>query len=103
MKEPHIITASRTRDGRPIYWHGARLWSEDSQGAVVYANKQLAMADVPLARTTEFEACDPYAMLVEIEGGMPKTASLRERIRAGGPTAVLEAMGYVPASAQTEG
>ncbi len=94
MKKPHIITASRTRDGQPIYWHGARIWSEDSAGAVVYATKQLAMADVPLARTTEAEACDPYPMLVTVDAGTPKTASLREQIRAGGASAVLDAMGY---------
>ena len=94
MKKNHIITASRTLDGQPVYWTAAKTWSESDTAARIFANKDEAQSEIEGARKTEHLACDPYLIPVTVESGAVSPLRLKEQIRAAGPQAVLDAMGY---------
>jgi hypothetical protein len=85
----HVITANRLTDGRVVYLDDAGGWTVALNAARFVgtedaANAALAEGQAAVARQ---EVVDPYTVLVVEgqDGWAPR--SLRERIRAFGPTA----------------
>jgi hypothetical protein len=82
----HLVTANRLRDGIPVYrtsdgWSpaiaDARLVSESESKALLAAAE-----DEPKPQTV----VTPYLIEAVAEGGAVRPVTLRERIRATGPT-----------------
>lgn len=82
-----IVTGNRLRDGAVIYFTGAGAWSpaidealtaEDDKAAALLAAAQAGPAPLPAVGSVLIE--------VTREGGHLRPATLRERIRASGPT-----------------
>jgi hypothetical protein len=82
---PKAITAWVSASGRSVYLTKARGWSEDLADAEVFtgpaANDVLAWAAKDQRRVA-----DPYFMQVTAEGKVAGRETLRESIRAAGPT-----------------
>ncbi|NVB43273.1 DUF2849 domain-containing protein [Pseudenhygromyxa sp. WMMC2535] len=85
-----MITGSSTDDGAPIYLRTDGSWTRALvEGAVLEseASRDEALAE---ARQRERAVCDPYVIVVSRDAsGQPGPTSLRERIRAEGPTITL--------------
>lgn len=86
------VTANRLHDGRVVYlaadggwseWLADAAWSdvEDGQAALLARGEEDAAAAVVV---------EPYLFEVAVEGRAPRAASLREAIRAAGPTVRLD-------------
>lgn len=86
-----IVTANRLGDGRVVYRDAEGRWVETVAAAVVLdvaaakAAVEAAGADVAARLIVE-----PYAVDVTVTGGGVVPKSMRERIRAGGPTSGSE-------------
>ncbi len=82
---PKIVTAWNARTGRTIYRTQSGDWSEDITDAVVLVGED---ADNALAEAEKDQtrANDPYVMEAAPEGGVTGRETLRETIRAQGPT-----------------
>ncbi len=82
-----LVTGNRLRDGAVVYFAGAGCWSQAIDEALVVADDQ---ADALLAEAQKGPAPLPTVapVLVEAvkEGGHIRPLSLRERVRASGPT-----------------
>ncbi|HEV8015679.1 MAG TPA: DUF2849 domain-containing protein [Stellaceae bacterium] len=82
-----IVTGNRLRDGAVVYFTGAGAWSPAIDEALVaeddHANALLAEAQVGPA---PLPAIGPVLIEVTRQGDHLRPASLRERIRAAGPT-----------------
>ena len=82
---PKVITAWRSATGRVVYLTKDRDWSEDLRDAEVMtgagANEVLAWAAQDQTRVS-----DPYFMQVTPEGEVAGRETIRETIRARGPT-----------------
>lgn len=82
----YVVTGSATADGGPIYL--------SSEGAWVREVERAETLDEATARARAREAhahaqatvCDPYAIPVSSEGERITPTTLKERIRAKGPT-----------------
>jgi hypothetical protein len=82
----HVVTANALDSGAPVYLRGDADWTVRLAEASALAEPE-AQARLEWARTDERRACDPYLIDVELDGdGRPRATSLRERIRAEGPT-----------------
>jgi hypothetical protein len=86
---PKVITAWVSATGRSVYLTPDRNWSEDLADAEVLtgasANDILAWA----AAQDQKRVADPYFMQVTAEGKIAGRETLRETIRARGPTTNL--------------
>ncbi len=82
---PKVITAWDSRTGRTIYLTAGKTWSPLVSDAAVLtgpgANDLLAWA-----ASDQTNASDPYFMQVSPEGAIAGRETLRETIRAKGPT-----------------
>jgi hypothetical protein len=100
-----IVTANRLVDGVVVFQNALGGWEEDFALAAVYAD--LAARDAALRRAREAAAqsliVDPYAVAVERRAGGYAPTTLRETIRAAGPTVRRDlgkqAAGLAPAAA----
>jgi len=83
-----IVTANRLVDGVVVFQDAARGWAEDFAGAAVNADAAALQAALALAAESvaRSEIVDPYAVEVELRNGHYAPKSLREAIRASGPT-----------------
>ena len=85
---PKVITAWLSATGRVVYLTKDRNWSEDLRDAEVMtgasANDVLAWA-----ATDQTRVADPYFMQVTPEGTVAGRETIRETIRAKGPTTHL--------------
>lgn len=82
---PKAITAWDTRSGRVVYLTADRNWADDIADAMVLSGE----AGVDLlawAAKDQTRATDPYFMQVAPEGGVAGRETIRETIRARGPT-----------------
>jgi len=82
-----LVTANRLRDGVPVYFAGPGCWSTSIEQAALVSeaggDALLATADAgPAPRPV----VAPYLIEAEFAGGHVQPLSLRERIRAFGPT-----------------
>ena len=82
---PKVITAWTSASGRSVYLTKDRGWSEDLGDAEVFtgigANDILAWA-----AKDQTHVADPYFMQVTADGKVTGRETLRETIRATGPT-----------------
>jgi hypothetical protein len=82
---PKVITSWLTESGRVVYLTKDRNWSEELSDAEVFtgagAVEVLAWATQDQTRVT-----DPYFMQVSEQGGVAGRETIRENIRALGPT-----------------
>jgi hypothetical protein len=87
-----IVTANRLGDGAVVYLTRAGDWSERIDEAEVACGKDDAKALLARAETPEqrVRAVGPYLMAVTEETGRPQAASIRERIRALGPSVRID-------------
>jgi hypothetical protein len=85
---PKVITAWVSATGRSVYLTKDRGWSEDLGDAEVFtgagANEVLAWAG-----QDQTHVADPYFMQVTTDGKVAGRETLRETIRARGPTTHL--------------
>lgn len=83
-----VITANRLHDGAVVYLDPAGGWSESVADARVAPDKTQAAALLAEAERPEHatRVVGPYLMDVVVDDGRPRPASLREVIRAQGPT-----------------
>jgi len=79
------VTAWDTVSGRTIYLTATRGWSDDIAEAAVLTGDQ-AEAELAFAAKDEARATDPYFMQVSPDGGVDGRETIRETIRARGPT-----------------
>jgi len=84
-----MITASATDDGAPIYLQASGRWTHKLGGGLPLSDEAERDALLEAARADERTACDPYAIAVERSELGLSAASLKEKIRAGGPTISL--------------
>jgi hypothetical protein len=88
--ESWALTAWRLGDGEVLYRMAPGAWSERFADAAVFSTRDAA--DTALAQAAEDvreqRIVAPYLFAVEAAGGVP--ASVRERIRARGPTTRLD-------------
>lgn len=82
---PKAVTAWDTLSGRTVYLTSARDWSEDVMQAAVLVAPQ-DQEELAFAMGDEGRVTDPYFMQVKAEGGVDGRETLRETIRAQGPT-----------------
>jgi hypothetical protein len=85
-KGPLVVTANRLGDGAVIYMAAAGRWSTRLEEArVAEAVEAEALLD-EAGRDAATRVVGPYLIEVEAGAAGPRVASLRERIRAAGPT-----------------
>ena len=86
-----IVTANRLTDGRVVFRTAAGRWSETLSAAALLeptaATAVLADAAADVAARLIVE---PYAVDVTVGAAGPVPKTVRERIRAGGPTSGSE-------------
>lgn len=82
-----VVTASRLRDGRVVWLADGGAWTEQPRSARVFVGTAI---DAGLAEATGAEQAqlivDAYAVAVTPDADGPWPLSVRERIRAGGPS-----------------
>ena len=82
---PKVITGWDSRSGRVVYLTKDRTWSEELADAEVMTGA--GAADVlAWAATDQTRATDPYFMQVTPDGKVAGRETIRETIRARGPT-----------------
>ena len=85
-----MITGNATDDGAPIYLQTHGRWTRKLSAGYPVSGEEERDALLAQAKAEQRIVCDPYAITVE-RGSLGHLAptSLRERIRAEGPTVVL--------------
>ncbi|MFO0292550.1 MAG: DUF2849 domain-containing protein [Rhodospirillales bacterium] len=88
---PMVVTANELRSGRVVFRDAAGLWTDRVAGAAIAATPEEAGALLQAARADEAACRVVEPVLIDVDAGAapPLPASLRERIRATGPTAGL--------------
>jgi hypothetical protein len=86
------VTANRLSDGEVVYFGRDNGWVESFSEAEVADGADAAEALLARAMPDDFEAhvLEPYLFEVLEEGRFYKPASVRETIRAAGPTVRLD-------------
>lgn len=85
-----MITGNATEDGAPIYLQAHGRWTRRCADALAITNEDERARLLGEARLAERIVCDPYFVEVrEPTRGQLAPISLRERIRAEGPTVAL--------------
>lgn len=82
---PKVITSWNAASGRVIYLTKDRNWSEELVDAEVFAGAG-ALDVLAWASKDQTRASDPYFMQVTADGQIAGRETLRETIRAKGPT-----------------
>jgi len=101
-----MITANRLADGLVVFLDAAGEWTEDFHRGAVLEDAQ-AKAEALAAAAKAAEAClivDPYPIELDLRAGHLAPKTLREHIRATGPTIRVDlgkqAQGFAPTIAQ---
>jgi Protein of unknown function (DUF2849) len=81
-----VITANLTDDGSPAYLRDDGTWSTRFPEALVTSDETERDALVAKAEGQQRLVCDPYAFKVVLGSAGPEATTVRERIRASGPT-----------------
>ena len=94
MSEPThtVVTASFTVDGAVAWRRADGTWSRSLEEAGLWS-QEAASSQREAARQEQRTVCDPYLVEVRCEGGRIKLLSMREKIRAKGPTITLPGSG----------
>ncbi len=88
----HSLTANRLLDGEPVYLTAADDWSEALTDAAIADGKDqgAALMDIAAKSVEGRVIVNPYLFDVDVEDGKPSPISVREQIRAAGPTVRLD-------------
>ncbi|MDA0664678.1 MAG: DUF2849 domain-containing protein [Proteobacteria bacterium] len=83
-----VVTASRLRDGRAVYLTTGGTWSERIAGSLVSATEDdnAAMLATAQDAADAQHIVDPYLVEVTLDDALPRPVTIREQIRANGPT-----------------
>ncbi len=82
-----LVTGNRLRDGVPVYFTGSAAWSPALADALVVAAAEGdALLATAQAGPPPHPVIAPYLIEASVAQGEIAPASLRERIRAFGPT-----------------
>lgn len=89
---PQVLTANLVVDGEVVYWREDGSWTLELKNAFVCEAadaeaKGLSSADKAVA---EQKIMDPYLFAVSLDDGEISPSSVREKIRAKGPTVRLD-------------
>ena len=85
---PEVVTANRLSDGHVVYLDAEGGWTEDFRRGLVLgdaAAREAALARGEAAAKAN-AVVEPYAIELEMRAGHLAPRTLRERIRAEGPT-----------------
>jgi hypothetical protein len=82
---PKAVTAWDLRTGRVVYWTAKGTWSKDVADAAPLTG-EAADAALAEAKAQYRLVADPYFMEVGAQGGVAGRETVRENIRAAGPT-----------------
>jgi hypothetical protein len=82
----HVVTASFTVSGAPVYLTAKRSWSRALNEAHLIESADACETEMAWALKQEAEVADPYSFMVTIEQGRIDPQSQKEAIRAEGPT-----------------
>jgi len=83
----HLVTANRLRDGVPVYFAGIEHWSTRIDDALLVPEPDAAtLLEAAQAGPPARAVIGPYLIEAELAGERVRPVSLRERIRAFGPT-----------------
>jgi sulfite reductase (NADPH) hemoprotein beta-component len=87
----HVITANRLRDGWPVWLCEGGAFSESLEDAVIFPESDLAsgLAAGEAAIAARL-VVGVYKVPVKVQQGRPVVTSVRERIRATGPSVRVE-------------
>lgn len=85
---PKVITAWLTQTGRVVYLTPERDWADDIADAEILVGPDAAEV-LAWASKDQTRVSDPYFMQVTPVGGITGRETLRETIRANGPTTNL--------------
>ena len=83
--QPKAVTAWETMTGDVIWMTAERTWTKDPAQIAAFTGDK-AEAALAVAQADEAYVTDPYFMQVTAEGEIDGRETLRERIRATGPT-----------------
>ncbi len=81
-----VVSAVATSSGAPVYRRADGTWASDVHDAHPAADEAERDRMLAAARGEEREVCDPYAFPVQLDGDRVVLLTVRERIRAAGPT-----------------
>lgn len=81
---PSILTAWRLTDGAVVYLDSSGAWVREARRALRLDQEALG-ARLDWAKTQLHEIVEPYALSVDA-AGIPAGRTVRERIRAAGPS-----------------
>ncbi|MEL7110113.1 MAG: DUF2849 domain-containing protein [Pseudomonadota bacterium] len=82
---PKTVTAWETASGKVVWMRADGSWTTDASEIGVFIN-QAAEDALANAKSQEGTITDPYFMEVTVEGKVAGRETLRESIRANGPT-----------------
>lgn len=82
---PKTVTAWNTATGNVVWLRDDHSWTEDASELGVFVG-DAAESALEHAQTQEGEITDPYFMEVTEDGNVAGRETLRESIRASGPT-----------------
>ena len=88
-----VVTASRLRDGRAVYLTAGKTWSEKIAGSLVAATEDdsnAMLADAQEAADARI-VVDPYLVDVTLDDALPTPVTMREKMRATGPSVTYSA------------
>jgi hypothetical protein len=80
------VTGNRLRDGRPVYFVGSDCWSEAIEEAAHTAPDAAERLLAEARQGSPHPVVAPYLIDVTFSDGRLRPVSLREHIRAFGPT-----------------
>lgn len=81
-----VISAADTDSGAPAYMKLDHSWTPRFAEAGVVSDAAQRDELLAVAEKQERAVCDPYSFAVVVDGGVPQALSVRERIRAEGPS-----------------
>ena len=85
LETPKVITSWLSQTGRVVYLTKQRDWSEDLGDAEVFVGPA-ALEILAWAAKDQTRVADPYFMQVTSDGRIAGRETIRESIRATGPT-----------------
>lgn len=81
-----VISAVLTDTGAPAYFTSTGSWAASLQEAGTFATQEECDSQLAVAQTQERLVCDAYTIGVVVDGKVIEPLTMREQIRALGPT-----------------
>jgi Protein of unknown function (DUF2849) len=85
----HVLTASITDSGSPVYLARNRNWTPVLEDAWLIETAEECERELAAALKQESYVADPYSFMVVVVDGRVDPLSQREAVRATGPTTPL--------------